>query len=71
MPEILLKVAEIRHRLDEIQSSAWLEVDGGITAATIMQARKAGADAFVAASAIFHHPEGIEAGIRLLRERLQ
>jgi ribulose-phosphate 3-epimerase len=71
MPEILLKVAEIRHKLDEIQSSAWLEVDGGITAATISRAREAGADAFVTASAIFHHPEGIAAGIRMLRERLQ
>jgi ribulose-phosphate 3-epimerase len=71
MPEILLKVAEIRHRLDEIHSSAWLEVDGGITAATISRAQEAGADAFVAASAIFQHPDGIAAGIRLLREHLQ
>ncbi|MFA5874989.1 MAG: ribulose-phosphate 3-epimerase [Anaerolineales bacterium] len=71
MPEIISKVAEIRRRLDEIHSLAWLEVDGGISAATISRVREAGADAFVAASAIFHHPDGIAAGIRSLREHLQ
>lgn len=67
MPEMLSKVAEIRSRLDEIHSSAWLEVDGGISVATISRVRGAGADAFVAANAIFHHPNGIAAGIRSLR----
>ncbi|MDP2993753.1 MAG: ribulose-phosphate 3-epimerase [Anaerolineales bacterium] len=71
MPELISKVAEIRRRLDEIHSLAWLEVDGGISAATISRVREAGADAFVAASAIFHHPDGIAAGIRSLREHLQ
>jgi ribulose-phosphate 3-epimerase len=71
MPEMLSKVVEIRRRLDEIRSPAWLEVDGGITTATISQVREAGAEAFVAASAIFHHPEGIAAGVRSLREHLQ
>jgi len=71
MPEILSKVAEIRRRLDEIHSSAWLEVDGGISAATISRVREAGADAFVAASSVFHHPDGIAAGIRSLREHLK
>ena len=68
MPEMLTKVAEIRHMLNEIHSQAWLEVDGGISAANISQVRDAGADAFVAASAIFHHPDGIRAGIRALRK---
>ncbi|HEX7541166.1 MAG TPA: ribulose-phosphate 3-epimerase [Anaerolineales bacterium] len=68
IPEILSKVAEIRRRLDESHSPAWLEVDGGITAANISRVRDAGANAFVAANAIFHHPDGIEAGIRSLRK---
>jgi ribulose-phosphate 3-epimerase len=68
MPEMLSKIAEIRGDLDGIQSPARLEVDGGISTATIGLAREAGADAFVAASAIFHHAAGIEAGIRSLRE---
>jgi ribulose-phosphate 3-epimerase len=67
MPEVLPKVVEIRRWLDEIHSPAWLEVDGGISAATIAGAWEAGADAFVAATAIFHHPEGIPAGVRCLR----
>ena len=71
MPENISKVVEIRRRLDEIHSTALLEVDGGITAMNISQVRDAGADAFVAAHAIFNHPEGIAAGIRALREKLR
>jgi ribulose-phosphate 3-epimerase len=71
MPEILSKIAEIRRRLDIIHTSAWLEVDGGISAATISGVREAGADAFVSSNAIFHHPDGIAAGIRSLRDQLQ
>ena len=51
-------------------SSAWLEVDGGISAETISRVREAGADTFVAASAIFKHPDGIAAGVAALREKL-
>ena len=63
MPGVLTKVTEIRHKLDAIHSPAWLEVDGGISMTTISKTREAGANAFVAASAIFHHPDGIAAGI--------
>jgi ribulose-phosphate 3-epimerase len=70
MPEVLPKITAIRHRLDEIDSPAWLEVDGGISVETISQVREAGADAFVAASAIFKHPNGIAAGIETLRRKL-
>jgi ribulose-phosphate 3-epimerase len=70
MEEVVPKITEVRHRLDEIDSSAWLEVDGGISAETISQVREAGADAFVAASAIFKHPNGIAAGIEALRKKL-
>lgn len=62
------KVAQIRKKLDEIKSSAWLEVDGGITPETLRVMKNAGADAFVAASAIFKYPQGIVAGIKTLRE---
>jgi len=71
MPEVTPKVVEIRRKLDEIQSPAWLEVDGGISATNISRLRDAGAEVFVSGSAIFHHPDGIAAGIRLLREHLQ
>ncbi|MFH2101736.1 MAG: ribulose-phosphate 3-epimerase [Chloroflexota bacterium] len=67
---VLPKVAEIRERLDALDSPAWLEVDGGITAETLPRVRDAGADAFVAASAVFQHPDGITEAIRKLRSRL-
>jgi ribulose-phosphate 3-epimerase len=67
MPEMLAKVAQVREMLDEAGNTAWLEVDGGISAANISAARQAGASAFVAANAIFKHPAGIKAGIQSLR----
>ena len=70
MPEMVSIVAEVRRMLDDLGSEAWLEVDEGISAATISQVREAGADAFVAANAIFKHPEGIAAGIGVLREKI-
>ena len=68
LPETVAKVAEIRSMLDAINSPAWLEVDGGISAETLPHMRAAGADAFVAASAIFKHPAGITNGIQALRQ---
>ncbi len=61
------RVAEIRQRLNEIASPAWLEVDGGVSPATIPALKEAGANAFVSAVAIFKHPQGIDAGIQALR----
>jgi ribulose-phosphate 3-epimerase len=70
MPESIMKVAEIRTKLDALGSSAWLEVDGGISTETLPKMKEAGATAFVAATAIFKNPEGIEAGIKSLRSLL-
>jgi ribulose-phosphate 3-epimerase len=71
MPEMLPKIAEVRRQLEALNSSAWLEVDGGISAATLDRVREAGADAFVAAYAVFKHPDGIAAGLHELRQHLQ
>lgn len=71
MPESIAKVADIRRKLDELGSSAWLEVDGGIDTKTLPRMKEAGATAFVAASAIFKHPQGIRAGIQALRAQLE
>jgi ribulose-phosphate 3-epimerase len=68
MADMLPKIAQVRKMLDEAGSAAWLEVDGGISAATLSPVRAAGADAFVAANAVFRHPDGIAAGIRELRK---
>ena len=67
IPEMVGKVAEIRRKLDEIGSSAWLEVDGGISPETLPEMKAAGATAFVSATSIFKHPDGIAAGITSLR----
>ncbi|HSQ38588.1 MAG TPA: ribulose-phosphate 3-epimerase [Anaerolineales bacterium] len=68
IPEVLPKIAALRRKMDEIGSSAWLEVDGGISPATLPQVREAGANAFVSGSFLFQHPQGIAGGIRELRE---
>ena len=67
LPEVLPKVSFLREKLDEINPQAWLEIDGGMNTDTLPRALKAGAKAFVAAHAIFDHPEGIAAGIHTLR----
>ncbi len=67
MPETIAKVADVRKKLDAVGSSAWLEVDGGIDVETLPKMKEAGATAFVAATAVFKHPEGPAAGVRLLR----
>ncbi|MCJ7433595.1 MAG: ribulose-phosphate 3-epimerase [Anaerolineales bacterium] len=67
IPETIMKVEVIRKKLDDIRSSAYLEVDGGISAETLPRMKEAGANVFVAGNAIFKHPQGIEAGIKALR----
>jgi len=70
MPETIAKVAEVRTKLDALRSSAWLEVDGGIDLETLPLMKEAGATAFVAATAVFKHPQGPPAGVRTLRSLL-
>ncbi len=71
IPESIGRVAEIRRRLDALGSPAWLEVDGGVSVETISQLKEAGATAFVAGTSVFKHPQGIEAGVRALRNHLK
>ena len=67
IPESIGRVAEIRKKLDALNSSAWLEVDGGVSVETISQLKEAGATAFVTGTSVFKHPQGIEAGVKALR----
>jgi ribulose-phosphate 3-epimerase len=53
IPTSLRKLADARRRLDAAGSAARLEVDGGIKSDNIRAAADAGADTFVAGSAIF------------------
>ena len=70
IPETMEKVRKIRKWIKKDGLDTDIQVDGGIDAETLLIAKKAGANVFVAASAIFKHPDGIEAGIRLLQEHL-
>jgi ribulose-phosphate 3-epimerase len=53
IPSALDKVREVRKRIDASGRDIWLEVDGGIKADNIRAVAQAGADTFVAGSAIF------------------
>lgn len=64
------KIRELRAMLTALDSPAWLEVDGGVSAVTLPPLLAAGADAFVAGSAIFTHPGGIAGGINALKIKI-
>src|SRR5471032_404517 len=53
IPTTLRKLADVRRRIDASGRSVRLEVDGGIKTSNIRAAAQAGADTFVAGSAIF------------------
>jgi ribulose-phosphate 3-epimerase len=65
MPELLEKVRAVRRRVDAEGLQIRLEVDGGIAADTIAQAAEAGADAFVAGTAVYGADDPAEACRRL------
>jgi ribulose-phosphate 3-epimerase len=66
---VLPKIAEVRRRIDALGKPVWLEVDGGIKADNIGEVARAGADTFVAGSAIFGSKD-YAATVRAMRERL-
>jgi ribulose-phosphate 3-epimerase len=70
IPEAVRRVAEVRQRLDALHSTAWIEVDGGVNAGNLPSLLQAGADAFVAATAVFKHPGGVAAGVGALKSVL-
>jgi len=53
IPQALKKLAAVRGRIDASGRDIWLEVDGGVKVDNIAEIARAGADTFVAGSAIF------------------
>lgn len=51
---VLPKIARARQLLNDRDSAVWLQVDGGVSPSTIERAAEAGADVFVAGSAVFN-----------------
>jgi ribulose-phosphate 3-epimerase len=66
---VLPKITEARRRIKESGRDIWLEVDGGVKPDNIAQIARAGADTFVAGSAVFGSRD-YAATIRDLRARL-
>ena len=66
---VLPKVSEVRKRIDKLGRDIWLEVDGGIKADNIADVARAGADTFVAGSAIFGSKD-YAATIKQMRDKL-
>lgn len=66
---VLPKIAEVRSRIKASGRDVWLEVDGGVKTDNIAGIAKAGADTFVAGSAIFGSKD-YGATIREMRARL-
>lgn len=57
IPATLEKLKQARKRIDESGLDIRLEVDGGVKASNIAEIARAGADMFVAGSAIFDQPD--------------
>jgi len=64
--EMLPKIAAARAAIERFGGEVWLQVDGGITEQTIVAAAGAGADTFVAGSAVYaaEDPAAAIAGLR-------
>ena len=65
----LPKIEETKQRIAAAAHPIQLEVDGGIAASTLGEARRAGANVFVAGTSIFGHPGGVAEGIQELRRQ--
>ena len=63
------KIAEARALIEASGRPIELEVDGGIGPGTIAGAARAGADVFVAGSALFRDPDGLAHAVTDLRRR--
>ena len=66
---VLPKIAAVRERITAARRDVWLEVDGGVKTDNIGEIAKAGADTFVAGSAIFGSKD-YAATLRDMRARL-
>ena len=66
MDDMMEKVRKTRRAIGD--RPIWLQVDGGISLETIEIAREAGADTFVAGSAVFNSPDPADM-VKMLRHR--
>ncbi|GGF99710.1 ribulose-phosphate 3-epimerase [Rhodococcoides trifolii] len=67
IPSVEPKVARLRTMIDESGFPIEIEVDGGITDATIKGASSAGADVFISGSWMYSYKDGKKAAVDTLR----
>ena len=65
------KIRKVREMLDDRGVSADLEVDGGVNVDTVNEVISAGANAFVAGSAIFNDKNSVAENVSALRAKIQ
>ena len=70
IPATMKKITDLRSLLDELKPSVRIAVDGGVTLDNIGDLRKAGADFFIAGSAVFKAPD-IEQRVRDLKKAME
>ena len=69
IPEVIPKIKRLREKIDKKGLDIEIEVDGGINPETISRVSSAGANVFVAGSAIFYSEDYAQT-IRLMRKRI-
>jgi ribulose-phosphate 3-epimerase len=67
IPAVEPKITRLRRMIDDSGLPIELEVDGGITDATIRAASAAGADVFISGSWMYAYPDGKTAAVAQLR----
>ncbi len=63
IPSTMKKISDLRTLLDDLKPETRIAVDGGVTLENVGELRKAGADFFIAGSAVFKAPD-IEQRVR-------
>ncbi len=71
IPQSAQRITTVRRWLDEIDSQAELEVDGGVNLSTICSVRDAGASIVVVGSAVFNDKYSVADSVQMLRTSLQ
>ncbi|MDE2868866.1 MAG: ribulose-phosphate 3-epimerase [Chloroflexota bacterium] len=67
MPNMLPRIEQVAERLNALDGQRCLQVDGGLSSATIGPVVKAGAQVIVAGSAVFGESDGVATAIDRLR----
>ncbi len=68
IPASTSKLARARAMIEDMNSSALLQVDGGVVVDNAREIVAAGADVLVAGSAVYGHPQGPGTGVQAIRD---